>query len=78
LKTILRNFANTGKKIVVLSSCTPYDLLGVSGDGVEGIAYLASFEYTAPALDAAANVIFGKTSVTGRVPVLQGRVAAGI
>jgi beta-N-acetylhexosaminidase len=67
----------TPKKIVVLSSCAPYDLIGVQGDGVEDVAYVACFDYTALALCAAAQVIFGERKATGRVPVLSGKVAPG-
>ncbi|TFK96145.1 glycoside hydrolase [Pterulicium gracile] len=63
-----------GKKVVVLASCAPYDLLGASGDGVEDVAYVASFEYTVEGLEAAARVLFGEVEARGVVPVLGGRV----
>ncbi|EIN05844.1 glycoside hydrolase [Punctularia strigosozonata HHB-11173 SS5] len=61
-------------KLVLVSTCTPYDLLDVEIPGVREAAYLATFEFTKPALETAANVIFGVTKPTGKVPVLGGKV----
>lgn len=54
------------KPIIILASCGPYDVVGAP-DIQEPI--LASFEYTASALEAAAGVIFGEHEVMGRLPV---------
>ncbi|KAI5990451.1 glycoside hydrolase family 3 protein [Pisolithus albus] len=52
--------------IITLASCGPYDVVGAP-DIQEPI--LASFEYTASALEAAAGVIFGEHEAMGRLPV---------
>ena len=53
-------------KVVAVSTCAPYDLLGAGDVGVPAIA---TFEFTVPALSAAAAAIYGETSVSGTVPV---------
>ncbi|KAH8922504.1 glycoside hydrolase family 3 protein [Atractiella rhizophila] len=53
--------------IVILASCTPYDLEGV--EGVDDLAFVASFEYTPLGFEAATKVLFGEVKATGRVPV---------
>lgn len=52
--------------IIILASCGPYDVVGAP-DIQEPI--LASFEYTASALEAAAGMIFGEHEAMGRLPV---------
>ncbi|KAG6328480.1 hypothetical protein ID866_10609 [Astraeus odoratus] len=52
--------------VLVLASCTPYDLMGAPDIQVP---YLASFEYTPAAMEAAAAVIFGEREAKGRSPV---------
>ncbi|KAI0297902.1 glycoside hydrolase superfamily [Russula brevipes] len=65
-------------RVVVLASCGPYDLLRAAprfeGLGLEEAAYVACFEFTAEALEAAAAVIFGEEEASGRVPVCGGDV----
>ncbi|KAJ8516298.1 hypothetical protein ONZ45_g6367 [Pleurotus djamor] len=70
---ILRH-AESPLKIIVLSSCTPYDLVGFGATSLEAVAYVASFEFTASALETVTEVIFGETEARGRVPVLKGEV----
>lgn len=53
--------------IVLVSSCTPYDLVGVKG--MDHCGYLACFEYTAQAFEAVAKVIYGEIRARGQVPV---------
>ena len=62
-----------GLVLVLLQSCAPYDLLSVD-QGQLLVPCLASFEFTPPALEAVAGVLFGEMQVMGRVPVLSGRV----
>lgn len=62
--------AETAAPVVLLQSCRPYDLLSVE----VSVPSLASFEFTPPALEAAAGVLFGEIEARGRVPVLSGRV----
>jgi len=54
-------------KFVVVATCGPYDLMGVKLDVAH--AYIAAFEFTREALDAAVGVIFGETKGLGKVPV---------
>ncbi|KAJ7623448.1 glycoside hydrolase family 3 protein [Roridomyces roridus] len=49
--------------IIVVGSCAPYDSKTVSQP------YVACFEYTPPALESAARVIFGEQSPVGSIPV---------
>jgi beta-N-acetylhexosaminidase len=70
---------NTHKhRVVVLASYGPYDLLRAAprfeGLGLEKAAYVACFEFTVEALDAAAAVIFGEEEARGRVLVCGGDV----
>ncbi len=70
-------------RVVVLASCGPYDLLlgGAApgfgeeeGLGLDEVGYVASFEFTPDALDAAAAVIFGEEEARGRAPVCGGHI----
>ena len=63
--------------VVVLASRAPYDLLEVPTDMVEGlrdVGYVACFEFTVGALEAAVKVIFGEAVAKGIVPVCGGNV----
>ena len=53
-------------RMVAVSTCAPYDLLAV---GDLGVPALATFEFTVPALAAAAAAIYGESPVSGTVPV---------
>ncbi|KAH9016811.1 glycoside hydrolase family 3 protein [Lactarius hengduanensis] len=57
------------RRVVVLASYAPYDLLAAPPDmeGLRDVGYVASFEFTAGALDAAAAVIFGEEVAKGKV-----------
>ncbi|KAF8645626.1 hypothetical protein AX16_007708 [Volvariella volvacea WC 439] len=52
--------------VIVVASCGPYDLLGT---GIEGVGYLATYEFTPAALLAAVKVLFGEIVAVGRAPV---------
>lgn len=64
-----RLLAATGKdvQVVLVASCTPYDLVDAKD---LDLPCIGTFEFTPPALEAAAAVIFGETKATGRVPVV--------
>ncbi|KAH9008604.1 glycoside hydrolase [Lactarius deliciosus] len=64
------------RRVVVLASYTPYDLLAAPRDieGLCDVGYVASFEFTAGALDAAVAVIFGEEVAKGKVPVCGANV----
>ena len=62
----------TGAPMALVQSCGPYDLLSISGR--LSLPSIASFEYTEPALEAAAGVLFGENQGQGRVPVFSGQV----
>ncbi|EKM52642.1 glycoside hydrolase family 3 protein [Phanerochaete carnosa HHB-10118-sp] len=59
--------AGQSKKIVLVSTCAPYDVLGVYLDGP--VAVLATMEFTVPALETAVETIFGAVQARGVVPV---------
>ena len=63
---------NPDTGVIVISTCAPYDLLNAKLDFP--FAYLATFEFTRPALEAATRVIFGEVKPTAKVPVLGGKV----
>jgi len=63
---------NPDTRVIVISTCAPYDLLNAKLDFP--FVYLATFEFTRPALEAATKVIFGEAEPTGKVPVLGGNV----
>ncbi|KIM77406.1 glycoside hydrolase family 3 protein [Piloderma croceum F 1598] len=69
---LMEVLGQTGAPMVLVQSCGPYDLLSISGR--LSVASIASFEYTRPALEAAAGVLFGESQGLGRVPVFSGRV----
>ena len=63
--------------VVVLASRAPYDLLEVPTEMVEGlrdVGYVACFEFTVGALEAAVKVVFGEAVAKGIVPVCGGNV----
>lgn len=63
---------NADTRVIVISTCAPYDFLDAKL--AFPFAYLATFEFTRPALEAATRVIFGEAEPTGKVPVLGGKV----
>lgn len=56
------------KKLVVLSTCTPYDVVAAERAAPHA-ARLATFEFTKEALEAAVRAIFGETVPKARIPV---------
>jgi beta-N-acetylhexosaminidase len=64
------------RRVVVLASCGPYDLLAAPTDieGLRDVGYVASFEFTVGALEAAVAVVFGEVVAKGKVPVCGGNV----
>ncbi|EJF60110.1 glycoside hydrolase [Dichomitus squalens LYAD-421 SS1] len=56
-------------RVVAVSTCGPYDLLAL---GQIAVPAIATYEFTVPALEAAAAAIYGESAVTGRVPVNMG------
>ena len=55
----------TGKRAIGLAICDPYDARALPEVG----AYLATYDYSPPALEAAASVLFGREPARGRAPV---------
>lgn len=77
LQEVLR-LRRGSRKVVVLASCGPYDLLAAPElEGLDSVGYVACFEFTVDALYAAAAVIFGEKEAKGRVPVCGGNVLPG-
>ena len=76
LREVLR-LRKESRGVVVLASRAPYDLLAPPTDMVEGlrdVGYVACFEFTVGALEAAVEVIFGEAVAKGIVPVCGGNV----
>ncbi|KAH9177917.1 glycoside hydrolase [Lactarius sanguifluus] len=75
LREVLR-LGRESRRVVVLASYAPYDLLAAPRDmeGLGDVGYVASFEFTAGALDAAIAVIFGEEVAKGKVPVCGANV----
>ncbi|KAI5892413.1 glycoside hydrolase [Schizophyllum commune H4-8] len=69
LRPVIQDAQARGVPVVLLSSCAPYDLMGAQDVLEAAGAYLASFEYTREALEAAVRVIFGEITATAKVPV---------
>jgi beta-N-acetylhexosaminidase len=57
--------ARAAARVVGLAACDPYDAAALPEVGT----YLATYEYSAPALAAAVAVVFGERAATGRLPV---------
>jgi beta-N-acetylhexosaminidase len=71
---LARDLARTGRRTIGLAVRDPYDLVAYPAVGT----YLATYEYTAPALETAARVLFGELRPQGRLPVtLPGLYARG-
>jgi len=70
LRTLFAAVGTASPRIAVLATCAPYDLLSVTG--MEDLTYMATFEFTVPALETAARVLFGELTAVGKVPVMGG------
>lgn len=62
---IMRSLVQSGRRVIGIAARNPYDLLAFP----QLRTYIATYEYTRPALEAAARVIFGKQEAKGRLPV---------
>jgi beta-N-acetylhexosaminidase len=62
---LVRRALATGKPVIGLALCDPYDLQAYPDLGT----YLATYDYSEPALDAALAVIFGEKAAEGQLPV---------
>ncbi len=62
---LMRCLVQSGRRVIGIAARNPYDLLAFPGLRT----YLATYEYTRPALVAAVRVIFGEQEATGRLPV---------
>ncbi|KAH7868319.1 uncharacterized protein C8R40DRAFT_1135448 [Lentinula edodes] len=69
LRGLERTLCSTQTKVVVVSSGTPYDLIGFESKHSIDYAHLACSEYTKPALEAVKNIIFGEEKAVGKLPV---------
>ena len=71
---IVQQILHTGKPVIGIAAYNPYDLLAFPELGT----YLVTYEYTQPALAAAARVLFGEIEPRGRLPVsIPGLYAVG-
>lgn len=66
LKNVVEE-VGAAKKLVVVSTCAPYDVLGLVFD--VPLTVLATMEFSPAALETAAGVIFGEVAAGGTVPV---------
>lgn len=55
-------------RILLISSCGPYDLACASTNGID-LPCLCTFEFTKPAMESAVRAIFGEARVVGTLPV---------
>ncbi|RPD60759.1 glycoside hydrolase [Lentinus tigrinus ALCF2SS1-6] len=65
-KKVVAAMGDRSSKLIAVSSCAPYDLLTL---GALPIPAIATFEFTVPALEAAAAAIYGEAPVSGTMPV---------
>ncbi|KAI0717730.1 glycoside hydrolase [Cerioporus squamosus] len=65
-KKVVAAMGERSSKLIAVSSCAPYDLLAL---GELNVPAIATFEFTVPALEAAAAAIYGEASVSGTIPV---------
>ncbi|MGH2517194.1 MAG: glycoside hydrolase family 3 C-terminal domain-containing protein [Ktedonobacterales bacterium] len=63
--SLMRRLLATGRPVVGIAVCNPYDLAVFP----ELRTYLATYEYTQPALAAVAGALFGAFEPAGRLPV---------
>jgi beta-N-acetylhexosaminidase len=61
----IKALIQTGKPVIGIAVRNPYDLL----EFPELKTYLLTYEYTAPAIESAARILFGKTTARGQLPV---------
>jgi beta-N-acetylhexosaminidase len=62
---LMRRLLATGRPAIGIAACNPYDPAALPGLKT----YLATYEYTQPALSAAAEALFGAFDLQGRLPV---------
>jgi beta-N-acetylhexosaminidase len=62
---LIQKLKGTGKSIVVIAMRSPYDLAYIPGVP----AYIATYEFTTPALRMAAKALYGRETVHGKLPV---------
>jgi len=62
---VMRRLVGSGRRVIGVAVRDPYDLLAFPRLGT----YLALYEDTAPALEAATRVLFGEVEPRGRLPV---------
>jgi beta-N-acetylhexosaminidase len=63
--TVMQRLLASGRPIIGLATYSPYDLLAFPELGT----YLVTYEYTQPAIAAAARVLFGEIQPQGKLPV---------
>jgi len=61
----MRRLLASGRPIIGIAACNPYDLAAFPAAPTA----LATYEYTQPALSAAADALFGAFTPVGRLPV---------
>ena len=64
-RELMRQLLQSGRHVIGVAIRNPYDLLAFP----ELRTYLATYEYTPPALEAVVRVLFGEIEARGRLPV---------
>ncbi|KAF8175151.1 glycoside hydrolase family 3 protein [Pholiota molesta] len=59
-----------GVPVILMSSCGPYDLAGQRASYAGWTGYVATYEFTGEALEAATGVVFGEEKGTGSMAVI--------
>ncbi len=62
---LVRRLVQPGQRVIGVAARNPYDLLAFPQLGT----YLTTYEYTPPALEAAARALFGEIQPRGHLPV---------
>jgi len=69
LKALVLEEADIADRLVLVSTCAPYDLMNAQLEKLANVPCLATFEFTIPAMDALAAVLFGEAEALGSLPV---------
>lgn len=72
--SLMRRLLATGRPVIGIAVCNPYDLAAFP----DLKTYLATYEYTQPALSMAAGALFGAFAPQGRLPVNLSLVHASV
>ncbi|KAF9813278.1 hypothetical protein IEO21_05662 [Rhodonia placenta] len=69
LRAVVQDGVVAPEKLVLVTTCAPYDLMNLDMSEVKDVPCLATFEFTVPAMAALADVLFGVSEAKGTLPV---------